>query len=95
VLPADDETDPDRTTRVPVATLERDADDPAMDGREDVGTEATRTVPVMDEPTVAIPADKPRRRTGRWLLVTILGVGALVVLLPMAIEALRSLVALS
>lgn len=39
-------------------------------------------------------ATRPPRRTGRWLLVTILGLGAIVLLYPMAVDALRQLVAL-
>ncbi|GGI08344.1 hypothetical protein [Egicoccus halophilus] len=48
-----------------------------------------------DEPVFGIPVTGPPRRTGRWLLTSILGAVALAVLLPMAIAALRDLVALS
>ncbi|MFA9429444.1 hypothetical protein [Egicoccus sp. AB-alg2] len=84
-----DEDDVDRTARVPVATLERD-DDTVADGT----SEPTVAIPTS-EPTVAIPAAQPPRRTGRWLIASILGAVALAVLLPLAVAALRSLVALS
>lgn len=39
-------------------------------------------------------ATRPPRRTGRWLLVTIIAVAAIALLFPMAVDALRQLVAL-
>ena len=39
-------------------------------------------------------ATRPPRRTGRWLLVTLLALAALALLYPMAVDALRQLVAL-
>ncbi len=39
-------------------------------------------------------AARPPRRTGRWLLVTIVAVAAIALLFPMAVDALRQLVAL-
>ncbi|HSK21664.1 MAG TPA: hypothetical protein VK906_00740 [Egicoccus sp.] len=47
------------------------------------------------EPTLSLPSADPPRRTGRWLLASILGAVALAVLLPLAVEALRTLVSLS
>ena len=80
------------------------ADDPAAD--DPAGADATMRVPIATlerpvvhdtaaEPTMSLPSAEPPRRTGRWLIASILGAVALAVLLPLAVEALRTLVSLS
>lgn len=75
-----------RETRPPAI-----ADDlPAPDGPPRLGVRS-------DDPTLpAMPdATRPPKRTGRWLLTTILGAIALALLFPLAVGALMDLVSLS
>jgi hypothetical protein len=50
--------------------------------------------PLPPEPSVAAPAQEGAPRTLRWLLASLLGAVALAVLFPLAVAALRALVAM-
>jgi hypothetical protein len=52
-------------------------------------------MPRVLEATVDVPPHQEQRKTGRWLLASVLGALALAVLFPLAVDALRSLVSLS
>lgn len=91
-VPADPEPAPEAT-----AVLRPDEPaDPDATTRVPV---ATLERPVVDEvrlePTLSLPSAEPPRRAGRWLVASILGAVALAVLLPLAVQALRTLVSLS
>jgi hypothetical protein len=55
-----------------------------------------RDLGIHDEPTTALEREeRPPRRTGRWLLATILGAITLALLFPLTVAAVRALISLS
>jgi hypothetical protein len=55
-----------------------------------------RELGIHDEPTAVLEQEeRPPRRTGRWLLATILGAITLALLFPLTVAAVRALISLS
>jgi hypothetical protein len=82
-------------TREP-GTASGAADDgtPATGGWDAADADGGSPLPRVLEATIDLPPRPEPRRTGRWLLVSVVGAIALAVLFPMAVYALRTLVSL-